>query len=68
MLTLLQKCASWKSPEFSSKMRTLFQGAHRKVRIYDTVQRLDLSPLLSTGSALCKRRPTLSRFLSPLSV
>ena len=28
--TLFEKCASWKIPMISSKMRTLFQGAHKK--------------------------------------
>ncbi len=29
-----RKCASWKIPTISSKMRTLFQGAHEKLRIF----------------------------------
>jgi hypothetical protein len=35
MRTGFQKCASWKSPEIPSKMRTLSQDAHRKLRIFE---------------------------------
>jgi hypothetical protein len=34
MRTVFEKCASWKTPTISSKVRTLFQGAHEKVRIF----------------------------------
>ena len=34
MRTGFRKCASWKSPKIPSKMRTLFQGAHEKLRIF----------------------------------
>jgi hypothetical protein len=34
MRTGFRKCASWKTPEICSKMRTLFQGAHEKVRTF----------------------------------
>jgi hypothetical protein len=34
MRTMLEKCASWKTPTIPSKMRTLFQGAHGKLRIF----------------------------------
>jgi hypothetical protein len=30
-----EKCASWKTPRIPSKMRTLFQGAHEKLRIFE---------------------------------
>ncbi len=34
MRTGFRKCASWKTPTISSKVRTLLQGAHRKLRIF----------------------------------
>ncbi len=30
-----RKVRIWKTPEISSKMRTLFEGAHQKVRIFE---------------------------------
>jgi hypothetical protein len=30
-----RKCASWKTPVIPSKMRTLFQGAHQKLSIFE---------------------------------
>jgi hypothetical protein len=35
MRSLPRKCASWKTSEIRSKMRTLFQGAHQNVRTYE---------------------------------
>jgi hypothetical protein len=35
MRTGFEKCASWKTPRIPSKMRTLFQGAHQKLRIVE---------------------------------
>jgi hypothetical protein len=35
MRTVFEECASWKTSMIPSKMRTLFQGAHRKVRIFE---------------------------------
>jgi hypothetical protein len=32
--TVFEKCASWKIPTIPSKMRTLFQGAHLKLRTF----------------------------------
>jgi hypothetical protein len=34
MRTGFEKCASWKIPTIPSKMRTLFQDAHLKLRIF----------------------------------
>jgi hypothetical protein len=34
-LTVSGKCASWKTLEISSKMRSLLQGAHLKLRIFE---------------------------------
>jgi hypothetical protein len=34
MLTGFRKCASWKIPTIPSKVRTLLQGAHEKVRTF----------------------------------
>jgi hypothetical protein len=40
MRTGFRKCASWKIPTNPSKVRTLFQGAHKKLRIFaETVRR-----------------------------
>src|SRR5579872_1151926 len=33
--TVFAGCASWKTSRIPSKMRTLFQGAHRKLRIFE---------------------------------
>jgi hypothetical protein len=35
MRTFFEKCASWKTPEIPSKMRTFFQDAHQKLRIFE---------------------------------
>ena len=35
VLTLFEKCASWKIPEIPSKMRTFFQDAHAKLRTFE---------------------------------
>jgi hypothetical protein len=57
MRTIFEKCASWKSPEISSKMRTVFQGAHEKLRIFER-------STVRIRTCVPKHCGTLERFLS----
>src|SRR5580704_16783973 len=40
MRTGFRKCASWKTPTISSKVRTLLQGAHRKLHTFAETARV----------------------------
>ena len=42
MLTVFAMCASWKTPTIPSKMRTLFQGAHAKLRTFSELSAEDV--------------------------
>jgi hypothetical protein len=52
MRTLFAKCASWKTPEIPSKMRTRFQDAHEKLRTFEWSR---------AGSGVPAGSPALSR-------
>jgi hypothetical protein len=40
MRTVFEKCASWKTPEISSKMRSLFQDAHENLRTFERKKKI----------------------------
>jgi len=46
------KCASWKTPRISSKMRTLFQGAHEILRLFEEQNERGRSKWLSRRAGI----------------
>jgi hypothetical protein len=64
MRTIFEKCASWKTPEISSKMRTLFQDAHEKLRNFE--RRKKIVPQAVGARAMPSSVPGSPRLASPV--